>query len=1016
MKPIYLEIQAFGPFVERQAIDFEQLYQNQIFLIHGPTGAGKSTLFDAICVALYDESSGLRKVEQMRSHYADKQKNTEVRFVFEVKGKCYEAYRALELSKKGTLEKKQRFALVAKNPLTGQYEAQEKPITKVKDIEEQVKQLIGFDEKQFKQIIILPQGKFQELLLASSQEKEKTLEQLFDTQLYKNLTERLKAEVNKRKIELAEIKNLLDAQGSTLPEEARDHQQAYIDQEKEALKALREALEKLKKQKEQAEKELQEAENLSEHYLRKREKAALLQAHLQEEQAYQTKIQRLGRAERAAPLQSSVGELSFIENDLGTKQKELAEKQSALLGIVEEESRIKTEEEALKAQAATMQQKADTKKGLETFMPKLRQRRQLEEEQLKVKENLQGLAQAQALKQETLQKNEEALVQARQEYEKLGDLILQQEKVKVRLTEAQSKLAQKERYEALLAQYKAQKKAAETLQKSESQAAAHYQKLHQALLQMEAQWRKNQAAILGQQLVAGRPCPVCGALEHPAPAQATEENLVNEAELDKQREQKDQAEQEKNTLQKQLAKANEDLVSTESEGKAIAEALGEDWKKKSLQEIEAAIKEDKEAAESLRKKIAICEGLKEQIQTKEAFAEALRQEIEAIRASTQDQERRQISIYSDLKNLLAENQYPLVDEAALQMQVASLQAEISQYEQRLNQNQKNIRQNFEKKTELQAQIQSLTERIQALTQSAQERREQIGQALLVKGFDSLEALQEALLNEEETESLRRETAAWEKEKEKLATEIEQLNSYIKGREEPPLQALQENLTALKKQYEEGGEQQISRQTKLQQIENTARIIAEKEAERKQKEEEYAHYELLRRSAVGEGGLKQSLTAYILGAFLEEVLYYTNKRLARLSQGRYELFLTDEIEDGRKKSGLDFEVLDNYNGQKRPVKTLSGGEIFFSSLALALGMTDAVSARSGGIRLEAMFIDEGFGSLDSETLDLAINTLLDLEGAHRLIGIISHVSELKERILGARIEVRKSKQGSSLRLA
>ncbi|MBC8110882.1 MAG: SMC family ATPase, partial [Verrucomicrobia bacterium] len=201
---------------------------------------------------------------------------------------------------------------------------------------------------------------------------------------------------------------------------------------------------------------------------------------------------------------------------------------------------------------------------------------------------------------------------------------------------------------------------------------------------------------------------------------------------------------------------------------------------------------------------------------------------------------------------------------------------------------------------------------------------------------------------------------------------------------------------------------------LAQLQKSQDAIEKLKSQSKELYDNYQHIATLANIADGKNSVKQKFEAYVLSVFLDEVLQYANKRLDLLSQGRYQLLIKTEFTGGGKDTSLDLEVFDSYNNKKRDVQSLSGGETFFTSLALALGLADVATARAGGLKLDAIFIDEGFGTLDSETLDLAIRTLTNLDGEHRLVGIISHVGELKERISG-RLEVIKEKNGSFLKV-
>ncbi|NJL11947.1 MAG: hypothetical protein HC913_02365 [Microscillaceae bacterium] len=353
-------------------------------------------------------------------------------------------------------------------------------------------------------------------------------------------------------------------------------------------------------------------------------------------------------------------------------------------------------------------------------------------------------------------------------------------------------------------------------------------------------------------------------------------------------------------------------------------------------------------------------------------------------------------------------------ERALEKALARLLKELEIYQKAMEQLQA-AQKEGEDGIKTQEAVKKENEKILAQLKSKQEDIEKkILRELKKRGFKDQKALQAALREKQAREALQAHIDRWNDEHRRWQDRLDQIIKKIGTQMPPQLQALEQDKNLKTEALEQHKALITTLSTQIQDFENRLDRLLSTQVALEQLQAEASHTLSLFALANGDNALKQKFQTYVISVFLDEVIEYANRRLARLSQDRYQLFRSEEVKGGGKK-GLELAVFDNHSGKERPVNSLSGGETFFTSLALALGLADVATANAGGLRLDAMFIDEGFGTLDSETLDLAIATLMNLDGEHRLVGIISHVAELKERIAASRLEVIKGKNGSQIKI-
>lgn len=865
MKPLKLTMRAFGPYAGETVIDFEKLQGRHLFLICGPTGAGKTTILDAMCYALYGKTSGDRTGEKMRSDYADSSERTEVIFDFMLGDKTYRATRSpaqMVDKKRGSGQ-----TLAAMQASLSELEDGKEINTLRTGIEEAAGKLIGLNADQFCQVILLPQGDFRKLLVAKADEREAILKQLFKTQRFSDFKDRLKdrldAKVREKMEKQTREDQILSSSGAT------DEKQ-------------------LSQMVEEAGKELKEAQDI----VKSREKESNeFREVYQKETALMGHFTELEKAlKQDAALKNEEGRMKEMEASLSLirSARELAPYFVQLDGITREG---KQEAVKLKTARADMETYSKLNETLEKRIQELDAMKEKREEERKTALKMQDLvpkAKLYGAAVQALKNAKNALSRAEEETKRL---------------QAAAEAARKARDE--------QKEKADAVRKS---------------------YIEGQAFLLAEELEDGVPCPVCGAIHHPAPARGGDN--VAKAE-DVKRAQK---EYERASAAYDRANDAKEKHSTGAYAKAVSDHAKADAQMKTLEEIPEAYRDPKYLeAESTRL-------------------------LTDIRKWEQDKET-----------------------AAAQLRKAGADLSASQ-----------------------AACRNAEERREELVKKYRETESVLKEASDKAGFQSLDECKEWYKKKDTEESVRKTLEQYRADRKSTEERIKAEEQETAGKERPDMLALNEKSKALQDQLKKASERAAAlkeRTETLQKAVSDARAI-EKELEDLRKEEGLIRglYDLT-------SGKKTRITLerYVLGTLLDDVANAANLRLLSMSRRRYSLHrMTDE--SGLGKGGLSLEVSDSFTGRSRPANTLSGGETFLASLSLALGLADVVQSRQGGVRLDTMFIDEGFGTLDPDSLNSAMNTLIDLQNTGRMVGIISHVPELEERI-DARLRVTPAEKGS-----
>lgn len=1008
MKPIKLTMQAFGPFAQTETIEFDKLGTNPLFLINGPTGSGKTSILDAICFALYGETTGNeRQGIQMRCDMAAPTLLTEVTLEFSLHGKSYRVIRSPEQE----APKARGEGMTVRKHTAALYEItdEEKLITsKTTQVKTEVTNIIGLNETQFRQVMVLPQGKFRELLLATSKEREEIFGQLFQTDIYKKIEYALKdkaSAISKAKDEFDnQIRGALQVAGVSSEVELTEQREALSVQFESVKKQEQEFLAQLNAVKT----ELQKAEALSNEFKKREQAEIALKQHLEQSDAVSSRQLQLDNAKKASKV-----ELPYVTLQNASKQTQELEQKVAKLSqdLTVANDAVKSKEGALqtaKEQAAQLPKLTEQQYQLEGMKGKLVEKSELEKAinaGLTQKSEFEAtLKKYSALKEKlTLeaQQGQKLLDQARVDVASIGSVeaeIKQQQ----RLMQDLQKLTGLNQELAKLDTLTPSKQA------SVDQAKARYVELQRSADTLELSWHNAQAAVLAQRLQAGEMCPVCGSVEHPQPAQFVGEEVTKD-QVQNARNIEREGQVALNQLNNQLEQHNIAIGQYKQQIEQLSVELGQNASmdlgtlQASMQQLNERLQQLssinlvqlEQSVNELNQRCVTGEGkindLQNQMAANESTIKVNQEQLAKLSASLDPK-------YSSLE--------------VLEQDIVAIQKQIAELNSALENAQNHLQQAVLAKTNIESQLTTNQQWLNEALDRLSTAKADWEQALQASAFEDEAQFLACKVDEAEMQVWQQEIEAFKQTQIKLEQTLADLSSTLKDLALPDLEGLNVKLNSVQQSYVEARNQLDSTRSLFERLEKVRNDIATLHDKNTKLEDEYKVFGTLYDVASGKTGSRISLHRFVLGVLLDDVLIQASQRLSLMSKGRYILARKTEGFKGAAGRGLDLVVEDSYTGKTRDVATLSGGESFMAALALALGLSDVVQSYSGGIRLDTLFIDEGFGSLDPESLDLAIQTLVDLQQTGRMIGVISHVSELKEQ-MAQRIDVEPSRLGSTV---
>jgi len=928
MRPIKLTISAFGPYAGRSVLEMDRLGKEGLYLISGDTGAGKTTIFDAITYALFGETSGsVRDPSMARSKYADDGTPTEVELVFAYGDKIYDVKRNPEYERPakrggGTTLQKAGAELILPDG---------RVITRTKEVTDAVRDILGVDYSQFSRIAMIAQGDFLKLLLAPTEERMKIFRQIFLTERYQKLQDALKAEslgLGKRRDEL------------------RSSVSQYIS-------------------------------GIREGDLFKEETELARDGGLSAEDSLEL-IARLVRADEAErdrllTLQSGWNEkLTEVNRRLGQAKEIDATKEDlkrASGALLEKEPLLAARKEALDAEESKREERGQLDAAIVSLRDSLSRYDKLENAVTESAVNQNERTQLMKELEEgsrSLEKIRQELLDFKTESDSLKEAGAKKERLSAEIGKQEERLSKLAGFRSSLRAH------AGTIAEYNKAIRAYKEVSNTARIRVEAYERANkafldeQAGILAEGLSEGVKCPVCGSLTHPEPAMKAE-GAPTESELKDLKADSEKASREAEDASGKSGQLKGRFIQEKDEIRRTAEELwpgdsdrsekagGEDRYMASLKEMDSrAASEKKTISETIQ-------ALKEKLESEKQNA-ARKTELERL---IPEKEKKRETIEKSLGEKEKRQAYLESAVTRLERDIASMKKELE----------------FGSKAEAGARLKELTEKSEA------------------------------------ARKLYERTSAAYQESQTEVSELRGRIGSLKARlaDAPAIDAEAEARASdsMNKSLKETSETLRVLSARIEANKTAGEGISRKSSELSETEKKWAWVKSLSDTANGNlsGKEKIMLETYIQMTYFDRIIRRANTRFMIMSDGQYELARRTEAINNRSQSGLELDVIDHYNGSRRSVRTLSGGESFKASLSLALGLSDEIQSSSGGIRLDTMFVDEGFGSLDEESLGQAIRALMGLSEGGRLVGIISHVTELKEKI-DRQIVVTKDKAGGS----
>lgn len=1042
MKPLKLTMCGFGPYGEKREVDFSKLGGSGLYLITGDTGAGKTTIFDAVCFALYGEASGdNRKPIMLRSDFASWDMPTFVELDFIYKGNMYSivrnpTYERKKKSGEGITLEKQNATLTFSND--------KNPIVGYEKVTNGVKELFGIDKNQFSQIAMIAQGDFLKLLLDTNNDRIDIFRKIFNTNIYRYFQDELKKiSLEKRKsyedIKLSILQYVNDIvvpKESSLNEMADqsltdinniqqviDLLEKILNEDKVKEKKIKKGIGILQNEYEELSRQILKGED-SNNKLDLLEKMNKKQLEMEDEKPKREETLRKIEFGKNAlyhvfPIykQYKSDDVKFAQNVAELNEtSESVDKLEPKLAEYKAEYEKEASKENIRQQIFN---KADSiKKELDTYDAYEKLLQELKDESTNLKGKLMDERQLNEKKSEL----ENKLQQACRAYDNYKDLPIEIEKADRKLQDIIRLNREIKKIDAEFKQWEKLRQEHENMQVKYINQRELSNKQAKTYNDLENLFLSEQAGIIAKKLETGKPCPVCGSRTHPQPA-AMQKEAPSESEL--------------KAAKERAAKAKEELYAVSEKGSNLKT---EKNKKQELilnlvmeagnsnikfEEVATFLSKQKEIANEKEKNInEKVSALKEDLLKRESLQKE-KSKLEDHIAKVNEMLGRKVAEIASHKELIGtltgkretiESQLSFSSKSQALIELDKNKEIFDKMKICYEQSQKKYFDAKEKLDKLKAVLVTLKAQNKIISEERENSYKRYEESLNKRKFESEEHFKRHLMKEEDVIKLEQDTRKYYETLQNIITQIKSLEPEVSDKKRVDIAKLKTLKLEITEKKEESEAEYRKIYNRLERNTNTKRNILKRYLELKKSEHDYAMIEDISKTANGElkGKQKIKFEMYIQRAYFSKIIKEANKRFVRMTDGRYELLRQDAVENLRSQVGLELDVQDNYTGRVRNVKSLSGGESFKASLALALGLSDVIQSISGGIQLDAMFIDEGFGALDSESLEQAIEILNSLSNGNRLVGIISHVTELRDRI-DKKIVVKKSPVGSYIEI-
>ena len=988
MKPIRLELKEFGPY-KNEIIEWDKIINEPIFLITGKTGSGKSTLFDAITYALYNKTTGGKDIASLRTKTALDKDKTQVNFDFELSGKKYRIERTLAYLKAGNKN------LTSGKVALMQYNNEKLEViaSKEQEVKEKIEELIGLDDKQFCQIIILPQGKFKEFLLSKSSEKKETLRSLFNTYFYQKFVEQLQEQAKKldsshkqkekeliTRFEQFDIEEEL-TKFEYLKDENFEEILSIIHSQEEIIKIEKKELLKLERSFSKEKEKFIELSKLNDKFTQLKTNKLELEELSEKEDYYKSlrlEVEKLKELQKSKDKIIEYSTLLNKQSQLRNLEKDLLIDTDKYKLDLENNKKLQLELNAQKDNIEELRKETIDYKFFYNNFNELNSAKANIEIYSKTLEEL-------ALKKETYKELDSRLKVSKEGY--LEDIeeknILESSigKLKLEILKKEQDVEKLEEYNNKFSEVN-DKSLKLTLDKKQlEELEVEKKKLEQEVILLNK--NKEQEVLNGflVKLHEGDDCPLCRQKIEHLPEIPSLEAVDESIEKSLQKVNKDTIQ-----LETLIKKDEEEIERISALLKNLEDTINFKAKEELLQ-LEDELKTENSKLTDISKAIKISEDrIKDLNQEIEDLSELLKNEDEIKQK------------YLEAKNKIEQFEKNVkieLDEFADYYE--KIQSQVEDFDNRCNVQQNNSNELLIRKTKLETEQKNNKENLLEVSKRIDNIIESFSDSKLNKYYITLEMAEEDIAELVKLEGFESQINKFEDAKKIIVNIIEKLEEELKDIEQPDLEEEHQKLQNIESQVNDFIEKVAIFNKRLENNKKLYKKIHSEYIELLESSKEIREIIAFSDVVSGKTENRKSLETYVQGYYLDLILVAGTKRLLQMTNDRYRFIRRDEKSKGGGLQGLEIEIHDIYLNSTRIISSLSGGELFLASLALALGLAEVIQNESGGISLETIFIDEGFGSLDAETLDIALTTLIDLQSYGRNIGIISHVSELKERI-------------------
>ncbi|RLQ93366.1 AAA family ATPase [Falsibacillus albus] len=1036
MRPMKLTMQAFGPYAGAETIDFTELGNRKMFVISGKTGAGKTTIFDGISFSIYGRASGEdRSGADLRSQFAEDSMLTETSLLFSLRNETYFIKRSPQQEKKK--ERGEGFTTVGAKAelyiIDG--DGNQKLLgANVREVDEKIKEIIQLDFNQFRQILMIPQGEFRKLLVSDSKDKELILQRLFHTEFYKKIEDKLKEEagelkkiVERQVIERTNKLRQIHVEGnedlkSAIALETPNDQMILtilfdvIEAMEQKMAELHEQVDVQQKERDAWQKKLIEAESVLRQFRSKKELEDRKQELDSHKEIFEEKKKAITKAYKAALLHQQEELCHRLRREWDDAKENLQmiiKKKEGLSTHLKQAEKVFEEEinkdEVRKKTAEEINLLANIKNDVFAFESLNKQTAQLQLKQQEMAKQMYKnndiLEKNEAFKKE-LQEKKKHLEKAK--YEKL-ELERSEEKIKMQLLQLDKLSVLFEKDSQAKEQLNKQNKLLEQVKERLMDAKSGYEAIDQ-------KWRTGQAGILAHQLVQGEACPVCGSEQHPLPAIMNQE-LPSEQDLKSAKEAVSKLEEERAQIETTLYEAKSRAEMIQLQVLELENEIKESIPNFQAEFLDAHRNGIASNYEDLKQKIHYLQDVlshEEELEKMVSSNDAERLEVEGSQKELERESNQINERFIEKRTELHRMKSSIPEELRSTSQYEDRWTKVNDRLKKMEKALEDARSSFQQLKEQYSGMHSRHEQMLGLVNKADENlkaeRESFKTMMENQGFASYQEYSESKMSEKGIQSLEEEVKNFGEELRSVTDRFHELSQSLKEVDPPDMEKLQLKMKEITSILQEKLDAHTNIVIRIRDNKAILKDVQQINESIKDAEQRYQLIGHLSDMARGQNTYRITFERFVLASFLDEILRIANERLSKMTSGRYQLLRKTDRSKGNVQSGLELLIFDQYTGQERHVKTLSGGESFKASLSLALGLAEVVQQHAGGVSLETMFIDEGFGTLDPESLDNAIEALMDIQSSGRLVGVISHVPELKERI-DARLEVISSQNGS-----